>query len=106
MNVCRRILRGNLATTPSARSHKRAGASVKNGELLRLIADSRKFDAFVTIDKNLSHQQKLDALPFVIIVIRAKSNRLADLKPVARELLRHLDEFQPGHVYFLSEAGQ
>jgi hypothetical protein len=77
-------------------------ASVKNGKLLRLIADSGKFDLFVTVDKNLSRQQKLNALPFAIIVLRAKSNRLAELKPYAPELLRRLGEFQPGRAYFLS----
>jgi predicted nuclease of predicted toxin-antitoxin system len=79
-------------------------ASVKNGKLLRLIADSGKFDLFVTVDKNLSRQQKLAALPFAIIVLRAKSNRLADMKPFALELLRRLGEFRPGRAYFLSVA--
>jgi len=88
-----------VSTVPQA-----GWSSVKNGELLRLIAESGKFDAFVTVDKNLPHQQKLDGLPFAIIVIRAKSNRLADLKPLAPDLLQRMEEFQPGHVHFLSEA--
>jgi hypothetical protein len=53
------------------------------------------------VDKNLPHQQKFDGLPFSIVVIRAKSNRLADIKPFAAELLRRLGEFLPGCVYFL-----
>ena len=91
-------LRGHtVKTVPQA-----GWASVKNGKLLRLIADSGKFDLFVTVDKNLLRQQKLDGLPFAIIVLRAKSNRLAELKPFAEELLRRLGEFQPGRAYFLS----
>jgi len=76
-------------------------SSVKNGALLRLIADSGKFDVFVTVDKNLPHQQKCDGLPFAIVVIRAKSNRLADIRPFAPELLRRLGEIQPGRAYVI-----
>jgi predicted nuclease of predicted toxin-antitoxin system len=79
-------------------------SSVKNGKLLRLIADSGKFDLFVTVDKNLPHQQKVDGLPFAVVVLRAKSNRLADIKLFAPELLRRVNGFQPGRVYFLPEA--
>ena len=76
-------------------------ASVKNGKLLRLIADSGKFDIFVTVDKNLPREQKLAAFQFAIIVLNAKSNRLADLKVFAPELLRRLSEFRHGGVYYL-----
>jgi hypothetical protein len=31
-------------------------AGIKNGKLLRLVADSGKFDVFLTMDKNLPHQ--------------------------------------------------
>jgi hypothetical protein len=33
-------------------------ASVSNGKLLRLIADSGKFDVFLTVDKNLPQQNQ------------------------------------------------
>jgi predicted nuclease of predicted toxin-antitoxin system len=77
-------------------------ASIQNGRLLRLIAASGKFDVFVTMDKNLPREQKLDDLPFAVVVLRAKSNRLADVKPFAPELI--LSRFKPGRVYFLSAA--
>jgi len=79
-------------------------ASIKNGQLLRLIADSGKFDVFVTVDKNLSREQKINDLPFAVVVLRVKSNRLADVKPFAPELLRRVSRFQPGRAYFLSTA--
>jgi hypothetical protein len=77
-------------------------ASVKNGKLLRLIADSGKFEAFLTVDKSLPRQQKIQNLPFAVVVLLAKSNRLDDLVPFAPELLRRLPSFQPGRVYILS----
>lgn len=49
-------------------------ASVKNGRLLRHIADSRKFDIFLTVDKNLPAQNRTDKLPFAIVVLCAKSS--------------------------------
>ena len=77
-------------------------ASVANGRLLRLIAASGAFDVFVTVDKNLPRQQKIKDLPFAIVVLRAQSNRLIHVRPLAPEILRRLPGFQPGRVYFLS----
>ena len=78
-------------------------ASISNGKLLRLIRDSGKFDVFLTMDKNLPHQNKIRELPFAIVVLRAKSNRLEHVFPFAPMLLRRLAEFQRGHVYVLTQ---
>ena len=78
-------------------------ASISNGKLLRLVADSGKFDVFLTMDKNLPQQNKLRELPFAIVVLRAKSNRLEHVFPFAPLLLRRLAGFQPGHVYVLAQ---
>ncbi len=81
----------------------RAGwAGVKNGKLLRLIADCGKFDVFLTMDKSLPHQQQLKDLPFAVVVLRAKSNRFEDTHPLMPEACRRLAEFQSGHVYVLT----
>ena len=81
----------------------RAGwAGVKNGKLLLLIANSRKFGAFITMDKNLPLQHQVKELPFAVVVLRAKSNRFEDTHPLMPELLRRLPQFQPGNVYVLS----
>ena len=44
----------------------------KNGELLRLA--QKEFDVFVTMDKNLEHQQNLKALDLGVVVLQARSN--------------------------------
>jgi hypothetical protein len=50
-----------------------AGFSGKeNGELPALA--NQNFDVFVTIDKNIGHQQNISRLKLAIIVIRAASN--------------------------------
>ena len=81
----------------------RAGwAGIKNGHLLRLVAESGRFDLFLTMDKSLPHQQQLAGLPFAVVVMRAKSNRFRDTHPLMPEVLRRLAEFQPGRTYVLT----
>ena len=77
-------------------------AGIKNGRLLRLIADSGKFDVFLTVDKKLPRQQKIGRLSFAVVVLDAKSNNIADVRPFAGEILLRLAEFNPGHVYVLT----
>ena len=69
-------------------------ATIKNGELLTLAA--QQFDAFVTVDRNLSFQQNLAAFPIAIFVLRARTNRLADLRPLVPALLAALPTSKPG----------
>jgi len=54
--------------------------TIKNGALLALA--SQQFDVFVTVDRNLAFQQNLEGLSIAVIVLRAHTNRLADLKPL------------------------
>ncbi len=55
----RRDLPGHeVVTVPQA-----GWAGIKNGKLLRLIAESGQFDVFLTMDKSLPHQQLPVVLP-------------------------------------------
>lgn len=74
-------------------------STIKNGELLALVA--REFDVFVTVDRNLSFQQNLPAFAVAVIVIRARSNRLADLKPLVPELLACIQGARRGAVDYV-----
>jgi hypothetical protein len=58
---------------------------IANGRLLALVSQS--FDVFVTVDRNLSFQQNLQPLSIAVIVLHAKTNRLADLRPLVLTLL-------------------
>ena len=78
-------------------------ASISNGKLLRLIAESGKFDVFLTVDKRLPQQNRNRVHPFAIVILRAKSNRMTHVFPFAPEILRRLAGFQPGHVYVLTQ---
>jgi hypothetical protein len=69
-------------------------STIKNGELLALAA--QQFDVFVTVDRNLSFQQNLVAVPLAVTVLRARTNRLADLRPLIPALLTALNSPRPG----------
>ena len=57
-----------------------------------------KFDAFVTVDKNLVYQQHIASLPFGVVVVASRSNRLPDLLPLVPEILEAFVSVRPGEV--------
>ncbi len=71
-------------------------ASIKNGELLALA--SERFDVFVTADRNLPYQQNVRTLPIAIVVLQAKTNRLADLLRLVPNLLAVISSAKLGDV--------
>ena len=76
--------------------------TIKNVELLRLAAT--QFDVFVTVDRNLSFQQNVGVLPLAVIVLRARSNRLADLRPLVPRLLIAVSSGKPGTVQVVGDV--
>jgi hypothetical protein len=71
-------------------------ADLDDGPLLDAMAGL--FDALVTVDKSLPKQQQLQNRLFGIVVLRAKTNRLADLLPLVAALRAALEELRPGEV--------
>ena len=71
-------------------------AGVSNGRLLTLITGN--YDAFLTVDKNLPAQQTTTALSFGVILLRARTNQLADLKPMVPQILNALTALKAGAV--------
>ena len=61
-----------------------------------LLDECVDFDAFVTVDRNLSSQQNLSAFKIAVVVLRAKTNRLADIRPLVPDLLAVLPGLKPG----------
>jgi hypothetical protein len=77
-------------------------ASLKNGALLASIAEAG-FDALLTMDKSLSKQQRVDGLPFGLVVVRARDNRLPTLLPFVPAILEALAAIRPGQVLAVGE---
>ena|ERR1051326_7455769 len=84
-----------LITGHDVKTVPQAGwANHKNGELLAVA--QREFDVFITVDQNLPSQQNLDKYQIGVVVLRARTNRLADLKPLISGLLSALSHVKPG----------
>ncbi len=76
--------------------HGHGWAGIKNGELLRRARDV--CEVFVTLDRNLEFQQNTKILPFGIVVVRSRSNRIADLSPHVPGILLAVSQIGPGKV--------
>ncbi len=77
-----------------------AGWSGKqNGELLNLAETA--FDALVTLDTNLQYQQNLTGRKIAIVVLVARSNRLADLSPHFSSLVEALAAIKAGEIIYV-----
>ena len=76
--------------------------AIKNGELLTLAAEH--FEVFVTVDRNLAFQQNVAAFSIAVIVLRAKTNRLADLRSLVPKLLQATESARAGTVEVIGDA--
>ena len=74
-------------------------AGKKNGELLQLAATMCQ--VFITVDRNLHFQQNIPNLKIAVLVLTVRSNRLADLKPLAPLVLEELPKLRPGDLCLL-----
>jgi hypothetical protein len=68
---------------------------IKNGALLTLI-ERECFDVFLTGDKNMESQQRLEGRPFAVLVMSAINWPV--VRPHIHKISVALDEAQPGTV--------
>ena len=66
----------------------------------RLLSEAERlgFDVLMTIDQGFQYQQNLSTRKIALVLLRAKSNRLADLLPLSQECEARLREVRPGEV--------
>jgi predicted nuclease of predicted toxin-antitoxin system len=70
----------------------------KNGELLKLMLEDG-FDALITFDKNLQHQQNFKKYSLTVFVLSAPDNTYLTLKPLTNKIKDLLStELTPGPV--------
>lgn len=80
-----------------------AGFSGKeNGELLSLA--EKHFDVFITIDKNIRYQQNISRHKIAVLIIRAASNDLDDIRPHVQHALAALETVRPGEIAEVGSA--
>lgn len=70
---------------------------IENGELLALAA-AAGFGALLTKDANLRYEQNLVDLPIAVVVLRAPSNDLDDIRPLLPALLSALIVLAPKQI--------
>lgn len=70
---------------------------IENGELLKRAA-AAGFEALVTKDANLQYEQNLVNLPIAVIVIRAASNDIDDIRPLLPAILDALANLPPKQI--------
>jgi hypothetical protein len=70
---------------------------MKNGTLLRAAREAG-YEVLVTVDRNLEYQQNIPASGLALVVVRARSTRVADLLPSIPALLSVLPAAHAGTV--------
>jgi hypothetical protein len=84
------LLSGHQADTVAGRGW----SGVHNGELLKLASGT--YDAFLTMDRRLPDQQRIERLPFAVLLLVAPTNRMVHLRPLVPAILQTLQAPQPG----------
>ena len=72
-------------------------AGIGNGLLLTK-AEETGFEVLITMDSKMNFQQNLAGQPIKIIVLRARSNRLAETLPLMAKVLQTLPYIPNGTV--------
>lgn len=77
-------------------------AGIANGRLLALGAES--FEVFLYSRSLPVFPADIANLPLAIVVLRAKTNRLADLRTLIPSLIEAIGNAQPGNVVFVDAS--
>jgi hypothetical protein len=72
-------------------------AGLKNGVLLAA-AEAASFEILITTDQEIPYQQNLEGLRISIIILCARTNRLADLEGLVPAVLFSLRSIEAGQV--------
>lgn len=72
---------------------------LENGDLL--IIAQEEFDALLTTDANIYHQQKVASYDIAVIVLRAFDNNYDSLVVLMDDVLKTLETILPGQTLYL-----
>jgi hypothetical protein len=75
-------------------------SGTKNGALLKRAAESG-YEVLITIDGGIFHEQNIVQMPLAVIALQARTNRLADTRPLMPEVLQMLESVRPGTLVFV-----
>ena len=72
--------------------------SLKNGNLMRTSIEAG-FDIFLTVDKNLQHQQNIKQYDIIVVVLDVFHNKLSQLAPLIPVLESEMGSYEKGKCY-------
>jgi len=72
-------------------------AGLKNGQLLDA-AEAVGFQVLITVDQSVPDQQNFAGRKIALLILRAPTNRLQDLKAIVPAALSALSNIQPGSI--------
>ncbi len=92
----RRLKRSLPQDVEAVTVQERGWGSKENGELLGLAQE--EFDALLTADRGIPHQQDLSRFDLTVVVLEAKSNDIEDLAPLMDQAGEALRSARPGEA--------
>lgn len=92
----RRLRRFLPGGTEATTVRERGWGSKKDGEILALAQE--EFDVLLTTDQNIDKQQDLSRYDLAVVILEARSNRLADLAPIVSRAGEFLGKVGAGRV--------
>jgi hypothetical protein len=87
----------------SAPPFKTRDSAAKRTESCSLLP-KKHFDVFITIDKNIRYQQNISRHKIAVLIIRADSNDLDDIRPHVPHALAALETVKPGEIAEVGSA--
>jgi len=79
---------------------RRGWAGIKNGDLLALAQN--EFHVLITVDRKISEEQDLTKFTIAVMLLRAATNRLEHLRPLAGRILEKLADAPAGAITVVS----
>jgi hypothetical protein len=74
---------------------------LKNGALLEA-AEAMGFDVIVTTDREMPNQQNFTGRQISILILRAATNRISDLRPWVPAGVKAIESIRAGQVVWIS----
>ena len=76
-------------------------SGLTNGRLLEVA--QHQFDCLLTADQSLAYQQNLSRFAIAVVILRARTNRVADLAPLVPRLLEVLSSLRSGQCFVIEK---
>jgi predicted nuclease of predicted toxin-antitoxin system len=99
-NVDRKLKRFFSSEYEVVTVRERGWSGKGNGALLSLA--EAEFNAMVTLDANMRHQQNLPTYDLGVVLITARSNKRSAIEPAMPEVNRLLSTVEPGRLYVIA----